>query len=58
MLMVDTTVPWTSEWLLNYEIWLATGTWYGGGEWPPRRNHADQEHAVSERCRPPQPTRI
>jgi len=37
MLIVHTTVPWTSEWLLNYEIWLATGTWYGGGEWPPPR---------------------
>lgn len=35
MLMVDTTVPWTSEWLINYEIWKATGVWYGGGEWPP-----------------------
>ena len=35
MLIVDTTVPWTAEWLLNYEIWLATGSWYGGGEWPP-----------------------
>jgi hypothetical protein len=35
MLIVHTTVPWTSEWLLNYEIWLATGSWYGGGEWPP-----------------------
>jgi hypothetical protein len=35
MLMVDTTVPWTSEWLLNYEVWKATGAWYGGGgEWP------------------------
>lgn len=37
MLVVDTTVPWSSEWLLNYEIWKGTGTWYGGGEWPPRR---------------------
>jgi len=37
MMMVDTTVPWTCEWLLNYEIWRATGVWYGGGEWPPRR---------------------
>ncbi len=37
MLMVHTTVPWASEWLLNYEIWKATGVWYGGGEWPPRR---------------------
>jgi hypothetical protein len=37
MLIVDTTVPWTSEWLINYEIWKATGEWHGGGEWPPRR---------------------
>lgn len=37
MLMVHTTVPWTSEWLINYEIWKATGIWYGGGQWPPTR---------------------
>jgi hypothetical protein len=37
MLIARSTVPWTSEWLLNYEIWHATGTWYGGGEWPPSR---------------------
>jgi hypothetical protein len=41
MLMVYTTVPWTSEWLLNYEIWKATGVWYGGGEWPPSRTDPD-----------------
>lgn len=35
LLIVETTVPWTSEWLLNYELWLGTGSWYGGGEWPP-----------------------
>jgi hypothetical protein len=34
MLLADTIVPWISEWLLNYEIWLATGDWYGGGEHP------------------------
>lgn len=33
-----TLVPWASECLLNYEIWLATGEWYGGGAWPPRRH--------------------
>ena len=43
MLMVDTTVPWIAEWLLNYEIWKATGTWYGGGEWPPRRHDPDDD---------------
>lgn len=29
MLIVDTIVPWTAEWLLHYEIWLATGEWFG-----------------------------
>jgi hypothetical protein len=37
MSLVLTIVPWTSEWLMNYEIWLATGEWHGGGEWPPQR---------------------
>ena len=32
MLIADTIVPWTCEWLIHYEIWLATGEWYGGGE--------------------------
>jgi hypothetical protein len=31
MWLCQTVVPWTSEWLLFYEIWLATGTWCGGG---------------------------
>jgi len=31
-----TTVPWTAEWLLHYELWLATGgTWCGGGHGTP-----------------------
>jgi hypothetical protein len=29
MLIVDTIIPWTAEWLLHYEVWLATGTWLG-----------------------------
>ena len=32
MLIADTIVPWTCEWLIHYEIWLATGEWHGGGE--------------------------
>jgi hypothetical protein len=32
MLIVDTIVPWTAEWLLHYEIWLATGEWLGDQE--------------------------
>ena len=38
MSLALTIVPWASEWLVNYEIWLATDEWYGGGEWPPRRS--------------------
>ena len=34
MLLVKTILPWASEWLLHYEIWLATGEWYGGGVHP------------------------
>jgi hypothetical protein len=26
-----TILPWASEWLLHYEIWLVTGEWTGGG---------------------------
>lgn len=31
MLLAATILPWTSEWLLRYELWLITGTWTGGG---------------------------
>ena len=34
MLLADTVLPWTAEWLLHYEIWLATGEWCGGGIHP------------------------
>ena len=40
MSIADTILPWTSEWLAYYELWLATGEWHGGGEWPPVRNPA------------------
>ena len=30
-LYVKTIIPWASEWLYHYEIWVATGTWHGGG---------------------------
>ena len=32
MLIVDTIVPWAAEWLLHYEVWLATGEWSGDGD--------------------------
>ncbi len=31
MLIEDTIIPWTHEWLLFYELYLATGEWLGGG---------------------------
>lgn len=37
MLLADTIIPWTVEWLYYYEIWLATGNWYGGGKHPVSR---------------------
>jgi hypothetical protein len=42
MLIANSIVPWASEWLLFYEIWLATGEWHGGGDWPPPRTSDSQ----------------
>lgn len=36
-LLANTIIPWISEWLYFYEIWLATGEWLGGGEHPTPR---------------------
>lgn len=35
MYIAHTTVPWTSEWLFYYELWLITGNWEGGGHGEP-----------------------
>jgi hypothetical protein len=53
MVIADTIVPWTAEWLAHYEIWLVTGDWYGGGEWPPRRTGAHELAAADEAKEPP-----
>lgn len=29
--IVDTIIPWASEWLYFYELWLPQGKWHGGG---------------------------
>jgi len=29
--MATTLLPWISEWLVYYELWLPTGEWFGGG---------------------------
>jgi hypothetical protein len=38
--LAATVVPWAVEWLLHYEVWLATDgrRWTGGGHEPPRSN--------------------
>jgi hypothetical protein len=38
MQLVGTVVPWISEWLAHYEVWLATGVWTGGGVHPGSKN--------------------
>lgn len=30
-LLSTTIVPWLLEWLVFYDVWLATGEWLGGG---------------------------
>jgi hypothetical protein len=31
MLFMDTFLPWSCEWLVYYELWLATNVWFGDG---------------------------
>lgn len=40
--LANTIIPWTVEWLYFYEIWLATGTWCGGGEHPTNTTKEEQ----------------
>jgi hypothetical protein len=32
MLIADSIIPWTTEWLAHYELWKWSGQWYGDGE--------------------------
>ena len=31
MLFIETFLPWSCEWLIQYELWTATSVWYGDG---------------------------
>jgi hypothetical protein len=33
MPIAATVLLWVNEWLIYYELWKATGQWYGGGEY-------------------------
>jgi hypothetical protein len=35
MLIADTIIPWTHEWLFQYELFRLKGDWYGGGHGSP-----------------------
>lgn len=40
--IADLIVPWISSWLYFYEIWLATGSWLGGGTHSEKPEHSDE----------------
>jgi hypothetical protein len=40
--VADYIIPWISCWLYFYEVWLATGTWIGGGTHPEKPEHCSQ----------------
>jgi hypothetical protein len=46
MLIADSIIPWTSEWLYFYEFWFATGEWHGGGH-DPRFKDTETEELVT-----------
>jgi len=41
MFLADMILPWTSAWLLHYELWLALGYWTGTGDQHPVRSPAN-----------------
>jgi hypothetical protein len=46
MLYTETIVPWISEWLMYYELWLSTGEWLGGGIHPQKKNEQDEKETA------------
>jgi len=39
--IINSIIPWASEWLFYYELWLPDGEWYGGGhnEYPNEKSN-------------------
>ena len=54
MSLAETIIPWASEWLYFYEIWLGTGEWCGGGHGSPKPDEAVEDHiqSLSKNTRP------
>lgn len=46
MQLVGTIVPWISEWLAHYEVWLSTGVWTGGGAHPVTKDRNGYHHVA------------
>ncbi len=36
-LLIDSYIPWATEWTEFYELWVLAGVWYGGGIHPSAR---------------------
>ncbi len=47
MLISQTIVPWTLDWLACYELWLMTGKWTGGGRHPELNSNLETAEGVS-----------
>ncbi len=52
MHLIATIVPWISEWLAHYEVWLATGEWTGGGAHPGTESSMAQTEPATRDTRP------
>jgi hypothetical protein len=42
MYVADYIVPWISTWLYFYEVWYATGCWFGCGTHPDKLEHRSE----------------
>jgi len=47
MLISETIIPWTLDWLACYELWLMTGKWTGGGRHANPRPNDNTEVVLS-----------
>lgn len=44
MSLATTIVPWASEWLYFYEVWVMTGVWFGEGNHPKGEKERDEDN--------------
>ena len=58
MPLAKTIVPWVSEWLLHYEVWLATGEWRGGAFTQRKRRSRTLADASTHRSPGPSQTSV